>query len=119
MPLQSVTRKKTYSSPNLNKPTREQANLILIGHASCRDQGAKDLLEVLYPPDQAREEPQCSPNLHIPVTNSEQKPVYGRKSVPARYSLGQILLSVIVAAAHWVSGRAGWHWWAQLAERRR
>jgi hypothetical protein len=50
MPLQSVTRKKRYSPPKLNKLSPEQANLILIGHASCGDQGAKDLLDVLYPP---------------------------------------------------------------------
>ena len=49
MPLQSETRKKTYSPPQLNNLTPEQANLILIGHASCGDQGAKDLLDVLYP----------------------------------------------------------------------
>ena len=41
MPLQSETRKKTCSPPKLNKLTPEQANLILIGHASCGDQGAK------------------------------------------------------------------------------
>ena len=50
MPLQSVTRKKRYTPPKLNKLTPDQANLILIGHASCGDQGAKDLLDVLYPP---------------------------------------------------------------------
>src|SRR5258705_565602 len=50
MPFQSETRKKTYSPPKLNKLTPEQANLILIGHAGCGDQGAKDLLAVLYPP---------------------------------------------------------------------
>jgi hypothetical protein len=49
MPLQSPTRKKTYTSPRLNKLTPEQAKLILIGHASCGNQGAKDLLAVLYP----------------------------------------------------------------------
>lgn len=49
MPLQSETRKKTYGPPKLNKLTPEQAKLILIGHASCGDQGAKDLLDVLYP----------------------------------------------------------------------
>ena len=50
MPLQSVIRKKTYTPPKLNKLTPEQAKLILIGHATCGDQGAKDLLAVLYPP---------------------------------------------------------------------
>jgi hypothetical protein len=49
MPLNSETRLKTYSPPKLNKLTPEQAMLLLIGHASSGDQGAKDLLEVLYP----------------------------------------------------------------------
>ena len=52
MSLQSETPKKTYLPPKLNKLTPEQANLILIGHASCGDQGAKDLLAVLYPPSE-------------------------------------------------------------------
>ncbi len=49
MPLQSETRQKTYSPPKLNKLTPEQAKLLLLGHAGCGDQGAKDLLDVLYP----------------------------------------------------------------------
>ena len=49
MPLQSEPPKKTYYPPNLNKLTPEQANLILMGHASVGDQGRKDLLDVLYP----------------------------------------------------------------------
>ena len=48
------TSKKTYSSPQLNKLTTEQANLILIGHAGCGDRGAIDLLAVLYPPAERR-----------------------------------------------------------------
>ena len=51
MPWQSETRKKMCSPPKLNKLTPEQANLILIGYASCGDQGAKDLLDVLCPPE--------------------------------------------------------------------
>ncbi len=46
--MQSNSRKKTYTPPKLNKLTTQQANLILIGHASVGDQGASDLLEVLY-----------------------------------------------------------------------
>ncbi len=49
MPLPSETRQKTYSPPKLNKLTPEQAKLLLLGHAGCGDQGAKDLLDVLYP----------------------------------------------------------------------
>ena len=49
MPLDSQTSLKTYSPPKLNKLTPEQAKLLLIGHATIGDGGAKDLLEVLYP----------------------------------------------------------------------
>jgi hypothetical protein len=49
MPLESQICHKTYSSPTLNKLTAEQARLLLLGHATCGDQGAKDLLEVIYP----------------------------------------------------------------------
>ncbi len=61
MPLQSEPRKKTYSAPRLSKLTPDQANLTLIGHASCGDQGAKDLLDVLYPlPEAERNQNVCS-----------------------------------------------------------
>ena len=49
MPLESQICKKPYSAPKLNKLTPEQARLLLIGHATCGDRGAKDLLEVIYP----------------------------------------------------------------------
>ncbi len=49
MPLESQICKKPYTAPKLNKLTLEQANLLLIGHATCGNQGAKDLLEVIYP----------------------------------------------------------------------
>ncbi len=49
MPLESLTCKKMYSAPRLNKLTPEQAQLLLLGHATCGDQGAKDLLDVIYP----------------------------------------------------------------------
>ena len=44
---------KIYQPPNLRKLTAEQASLILIGHASVGDQGAKDLLAVIFPDEQA------------------------------------------------------------------
>jgi hypothetical protein len=53
MPLDSRTRLKTYSPPKLNKLTPEQAKLLLIGHATVGDEGAKDLLDVLYPEPRA------------------------------------------------------------------
>ena len=49
MPLESQTCKKPYLAPRLNKLTPEQARLLLLGHATCGDQGAKDLLEMIYP----------------------------------------------------------------------
>jgi len=45
----SQTEPKTYSSPKINKVTPEQANLLLLGQATQGDQGAKDLLNVLFP----------------------------------------------------------------------
>jgi hypothetical protein len=40
---------KTYSPPKLTTRTPEQAKLLLIGHATQGDQGARDLLDVLFP----------------------------------------------------------------------
>ncbi len=45
----SKTALKTYSSPTLKSLTPEQAKLLLLGQASQGDQGAKDLLDVLFP----------------------------------------------------------------------
>jgi len=45
----SQTEPKTYSSPKVNKVTPEQAKLLLLGQATQGDQGAKDLLDVLFP----------------------------------------------------------------------
>jgi hypothetical protein len=39
---------KLYQKPTLRKLTPEQACLILIGHASVGDQGAKDLLDLIF-----------------------------------------------------------------------
>ncbi len=70
MRLDSDIRRKTYSPPQLNKLTPEQARLLLIGHATCGDQGAKDLLDVLYP--LAREE------------GNHAAPVYFKEKEPAK-----------------------------------
>jgi hypothetical protein len=40
---------KRYETPAFRKLTAEQARLLLIGHASVGDQGAKDLLELIFP----------------------------------------------------------------------
>ena len=45
----SGTEPKAYSPPRLNKLTPEQAKLLLIGQAIQGNQGAKDLLDVLFP----------------------------------------------------------------------
>ena len=40
---------KTYSSPKLHKLAPEQARHLLMGQAMCGNQGAKDLLAMLFP----------------------------------------------------------------------
>jgi hypothetical protein len=45
----SKTAVKPYSSPRLNELTPEQAKLLLLGQASQGDQGAKDLLDAIFP----------------------------------------------------------------------
>ena len=40
---------KKYEKPAIRKLTPEQGKLLLIGHASLGDQGAKDLLELMFP----------------------------------------------------------------------
>lgn len=54
MPLESQTCKKVYFAPKLNKLTPQQAQLLLIGRATFGDQGAKDLLEIIYPAPQSK-----------------------------------------------------------------
>jgi len=39
----------SYAPPLLTKLTPEQAKLKLLGHLSLGDEGAKDLLDLLYP----------------------------------------------------------------------
>lgn len=41
--------RKPYTPPELKKVTPEQAQLLLLRHASAGDQDAKELLELLYP----------------------------------------------------------------------
>ena len=59
----SKTALKTYSSPTLKSLTPEQAKLLLLGQASQGDQGAKDLLDVLFP----------DPNTQVMFSPSEGK----------------------------------------------
>jgi hypothetical protein len=44
-----VDERKVYERPRLRKPTRDQATLLLVGHAYIGDTGAKELLELLFP----------------------------------------------------------------------
>jgi hypothetical protein len=102
MPLQSETRKKTYSPPKLNKLTPDQATLLLTGHATCGDQGAKDLLDVLYPPARTRAKSQRSrefrrrgacPNQawHVPANSSrlDGSPIHKRGFFAFRSRIGR------------------------------
>jgi hypothetical protein len=41
--------RKAYERPTVTKLTPEQAKLKLLGHASTGSQGAKDLLELMFP----------------------------------------------------------------------
>ena len=41
--------KKEYQSPTVRKLTLEQAKLMLIGHATMGDQGAKELMDIVFP----------------------------------------------------------------------
>ena len=45
---------KPYQKPRLRKLTPEQASLMLLGYSSVGDQGAKDLLALVFP-DERRE----------------------------------------------------------------
>ena len=49
IPVESGTNKKEYEAPTVRKLTLEQATLILIGHATIGDQGAKDLMNLAFP----------------------------------------------------------------------
>ena len=41
--------RKPYVKPTATQLTREQAKLKLLGHATVGDQGAKELLEMMFP----------------------------------------------------------------------
>lgn len=43
------TGKKGYQAPVARKLTPEQAKLLLVGHATVGDQGAKELMELVFP----------------------------------------------------------------------
>lgn len=47
--LTSEVTKMPYSSPHIVMRTPQQASLFLLGHAWIGNQGARDLLELLFP----------------------------------------------------------------------
>jgi hypothetical protein len=49
-PSPAPSRRKRYAEPTLRKLTREQATLSLVGHAYIGHQGARQILEILFPP---------------------------------------------------------------------
>jgi hypothetical protein len=49
MLLHAETSPNTYSSPKLKKLTAEQAKPFLVQHANRGNQGAQNLLELLFP----------------------------------------------------------------------
>ena len=50
MQLTDARQRESYEPPQLRKPTFNQASLFLTGYAYVGDRGAKDLLELLFPP---------------------------------------------------------------------
>ncbi len=83
MPLQSETCKKTYCPPKLNRLTLDQANLLLIGQATCGDQGARELLNVVYPPP----EPVRNHNVRANFEDEEPAQIKPGTSCPVRRAL--------------------------------
>jgi hypothetical protein len=49
------TGKKEYQRPALRRLSPEQAKLLLIGHATMENPGAKDLMQVVFPDPDVRE----------------------------------------------------------------
>jgi len=56
-PIADAETKKVYARPTLRKLTPEQAKLIVIGHATIGDQGANDLLMLIFPDPNATPHP--------------------------------------------------------------
>ena len=48
-PPKKEKRRKAYEKPTATKLTSEEAKLKLVDHASRGDQGAKDILEMMFP----------------------------------------------------------------------
>jgi hypothetical protein len=55
-------RKKTYSSPSLTQPSREQITAVLVGHAWIGNTGARYLLELFF----SEPGPKMAQDQHLP-----------------------------------------------------
>jgi hypothetical protein len=53
-PFSENTGSRKYQKPSMRQITPEQAILVLIGHATVGDQGAKELMEVVFLPCHAQ-----------------------------------------------------------------
>jgi len=54
-----MSSRQPYSSPQLQRRTYEQAVIFLTGHAWIGNQGARDLLERIFPPMQGKTDKPC------------------------------------------------------------
>jgi hypothetical protein len=77
---------KPYSSPRLNELRPEQAKLILIGAVTLGYQGARDLMDVMFP----------DPNQYerVSIRIAEERPDDQGPSRTLRSSLTEILASI-------------------------
>jgi|GEM_PF-6755642 hypothetical protein len=55
-PTQAHINREPYTEPTLRKLSREQAALFLVGYAYIGHQGARDILEILFPAPNAKVE---------------------------------------------------------------
>ena len=60
-----VGNRKFYEPPTLRRPTTNQAALFLVGHAYIGDQGAKEILELLFPEPVYTEPPSAQQHQHF------------------------------------------------------
>ena len=60
MPSPGEKLRKPYEPPAVRRRTPEQSKLLLLGHAWNGNQGAKDLLEVLFPEPSQTNPPESS-----------------------------------------------------------
>ena len=93
------TERKTYSSPRLNKLTPGQAKLLLIGQATKRDQGAKDLLDMVFP--DPNELGNVSPHIETVSPRIDGEKPGGFVTKPLKSTTSRLLIRAVMP-----SGRA-------------